>query len=290
MSDASGRAAGELVPQGRQPWVRGARINAITSPAVLPAVVRQFSLLMPHPAPDGAPLFPHIELAGDLQAAVPRRQQQFRAGRYCANEALRQLDPGLCGAAVGRTEGGAPVWPRGVTGSVTHTDGFVSAAVAWTYDARGLGLDCERVMCARRAAAVSHLIAGSSELALAGRSVMDGMQAATLVFSAKESVFKCLHPIVGRMFGFGDVQLVDVDSTTRTFECRILRDFAFQLTAGTTVRGQFEIDDPWIHTGLLLTPAAGSTRSTATEIRRTSTGESLRSGTGVFAAGCDTVC
>lgn len=46
--------------------------------------------------------------------------------------ALASLDPQSCLKQLDRAVTGAPVWPEGVTGSITHTDHFAPAAVATT--------------------------------------------------------------------------------------------------------------------------------------------------------------
>ena len=49
-------------------------------------------------------------------------------------------------------------------GSITHTDDFASAAVAFTADAVSLGIDTERVLSAEQARDVGDVVASSSEL------------------------------------------------------------------------------------------------------------------------------
>jgi 4'-phosphopantetheinyl transferase EntD len=48
-------------------------------------------------------------------------------------------------------------------------------------------------------------------------------QLATLLFSAKESFYKCQHPLTGRFLGFQDVE-VDVSFAAGRFSVRVLLD------------------------------------------------------------------
>jgi enterobactin synthetase component D len=194
-----------------------------------------------------------IELPAQLGRAVPRRQRQFRAGRFCALEALRRLEPERTFSAPGRLAGGAPLWPEGTTGSITHTDDFASAAVARTVDLIALGIDTERVVPDARAAAVASVVSRPFELDIAREAGCDAAQALTLVFSAKESIFKCLHPIVHRWFGFHDVRLVRVDARTRTFEVRVTTALSDAVPADTMLQGRFELDATHVHTGIAVT-------------------------------------
>src|SRR5262245_3688487 len=113
---------------------------------------------------DGSEAFPHVEVPPPLRAAVPRRLLQFRAGRFCALDAMRRLEARCSGRAIPRDNDGAPRWPRGFVGSITHARGFVSAAVAHSHDAAGLGLDVEELMSARLASDVLTMIARPSEM------------------------------------------------------------------------------------------------------------------------------
>src|ERR1700761_3617241 len=76
-------------------------------------------------APD-VTLFPDEEAL--LGRAVEKRRREFAAGRGCARRALAAL--GLPPAPLLPGEGGAPRWPDGVVGSITHCAGYAAAAVA----------------------------------------------------------------------------------------------------------------------------------------------------------------
>jgi 4'-phosphopantetheinyl transferase EntD len=206
-------------------------------------------------------VFETVELPHALHAAVRKRQLHFRAGRYCAREALCALDPDRAFRWLARASDGAPIWPDGITGSITHTDDFVSAAVARTSDLGALGIDTELIVSSERARAVAPSVAWASELGHARQAGCDRCEALTLVFSAKESIFKCLHPAVGRFFGFHDVRIVHVNPDTRCFRARIVRSLAEGLPADTILEGRYEIDGSRVHTGIALTATTPSHES-----------------------------
>ena len=227
--------------------------RAARNPRVLPDAARQFSVRIdPNDVGDDDTLFDLIELPDDLRSSVPKRQRQFRAGRYCAMRALGTLDSSLAVEAVPRGPTGAPVWPAGVTGSITHTDDFVSAAVVRRQEALALGIDSERIMSEERAREVQRVVAWPSELACARDAGLSRLEALTLVFSSKESLYKCVHPRVGRVFGFHDVRIERVDPVAGTFYARIARELSEEFPADVMLEGRFEIDYPWVHTGMLL--------------------------------------
>jgi enterobactin synthetase component D len=223
----------------------------VRSPNILPSVARQFSVRIDEMDPFSA-AFDEIELPDDLHSAVPKRQVQFRAGRFCAINALEALDPQQRIRALPRGRNGAPCWPEGVTGSITHTHDFVSAAVARTCDALAIGIDSEPIMADAQARRVMTVVAWPSELAHARAGGFSRLEALTLVFSAKESLFKCLHPVVGRRFDYHDVRIVGVDAASGSFYARPVMNLSPRFSAGATLEGRFELDHRRVHTGMFL--------------------------------------
>jgi enterobactin synthetase component D / holo-[acyl-carrier protein] synthase len=75
----------------------------------------------------------------------------------------------------------------------------------------------------------------------------------TLVFSAKESVLKCLYPEVRRYFDFRDAWVSELDPASARFSVRLLTRLAPGLPGGR-VRGRFERDEGSVCTAMVLPP------------------------------------
>lgn len=188
---------------------------------------------------------------GELEDATPVRQFEFLAGRACAAHALRGL--GRSNESIlRRRQDGTPVWPAGITGSITHTVGFVSVAVGQTHAIAAVGIDSEEILSAERAARIESVFATPAEVATACSAGLDVESAVTLIFSAKESIFKCLHGQVHQIFDFHDVRITDVDGKRRAFHATLTRTLAAALRKGTLVSGNFDVDRRRVHTGLVL--------------------------------------
>jgi hypothetical protein len=71
------------------------------------------------------PLYPGEEAV--IAHTVDNRRREFATGRACARTALAQL--GVPGAAILPGARGAPQWPAGVMGSITHGAGYRACAV-----------------------------------------------------------------------------------------------------------------------------------------------------------------
>jgi 4'-phosphopantetheinyl transferase EntD len=125
---------------------------------------------------------------------------------------------------------------------LTHTGRFASAAVAATSAVGAIGIDTEDIVSPHAADAVSSVVACRDEVAAARRAGCDPLAALTVVFSAKESVFKCLSSRVGRVFEFHDVRFLDADPVTHTFVARVTNALSPKVPAGLLLVGRFEID------------------------------------------------
>ncbi len=156
---------------------------------------------------DREPLFPE-ELPA-VEKAVPKRRAEFSAGRACARAALTALDavPG----PVPRDNGdhGAPVWPKGFVGSITHCDGYRAAAVARAEDILALGIDAEPD--GPLPDGVLNVIHSTAEERAALKRLTDrapGVHWDRLLFSAKETVYKAWYPYHHKMLGFDEAELL----------------------------------------------------------------------------------
>ncbi len=136
--------------------------------------------------------------------AVPKRVHEFAGGRACARAALARL--GFNGVALPMGTDRAPLWPAGITGSITHTDGFCAAVVATTATIRALGVDVEPADAVK--AHLWHRICRPEELAtFQSADSREATRAATLIFSAKEAFYKCQHFLTGEWLGFADLRI-----------------------------------------------------------------------------------
>src|SRR6185295_10925222 len=86
-----------------------------------------------------APLYPEEKEV--IERAVEKRRREFRTGRACARAALAKL--GVEARAIPSGPKGAPQWPAGIAGSITHCDGYRACAVAHQADLVSIGIDAE---------------------------------------------------------------------------------------------------------------------------------------------------
>jgi 4'-phosphopantetheinyl transferase EntD len=166
----------------------------------------------------GTVLFPEEQAA--IADAVESRRREFATGRACARAALARL--GQPAVPVPRGPDGAPQWPAGTVGSITHCAGYRAAAVTLTTDVASLGIDAEPDEPLPDHGMLD-LIASDEERARL-RALAAGTPGTSwdrLLFSAKESVYKTWFPLARRWLGFESADVV-IDAAGGTFTARLL--------------------------------------------------------------------
>jgi 4'-phosphopantetheinyl transferase EntD len=145
------------------------------------------------------------------------RLRDTAAGRVAARAALGRA--GLTAISIGRDDRGAPIWPTGIVGSITHTDALALAAVGSSDVLGAIGIDLERMRALTPAAL--ELIACSAERARL-RAASDPALDAVALFCAKEAFYKAQYPHTHRVLGFDAVEIVfDPPAPTRGFTARV---------------------------------------------------------------------
>lgn len=143
-------------------------------------------------------------LVQSCSPAVRGHQLTHLAGRLCAERALHSLTGQL--HAIGRHPDGAPVWPVGLLGSISHDTLGAVALVAYCRDYRWLGVDVEPLLDASGCQAVREVCLTVDERKQLHASRQPALET-TLRFSAKEAYYKAVHPVLGGAMDFLDVEL-----------------------------------------------------------------------------------
>ena len=168
------------------------------------------------------PLHPEEEVC--VAKAVAPRRAEFSTGRWCARKALGELGMPASPILVGPFRG--PVWPPGVTGSITHDGGICAAIVGRRAQYSGLGIDLVEV-----ARAEPIVQAAESVLHAPGEET----ESSVLRFSAKESAIKAISGQMGRWVDFTEVS-VRIDPA---FFQASVAGFPWVVTGWWAVLGEF---------------------------------------------------
>ena len=194
-----------------------------------------------------------------VEGAGATRHQEFATVRGCARRALTML--GESPQAVLKGARGEPQWPPGIVGSMTHCTGYTAAVVARASDVRGIGIDAEPSGPMPDGALTIVALASEQQQVVSLGSTAE-ICWDKLLFSAKESVFKCWYPATHIELGFRDAEVTfspnwtnDCDGGRRgRFHVRLIRSAVTHLP--TDFEGRWRVGDGFAMTAVVL-PAVG---------------------------------
>jgi 4'-phosphopantetheinyl transferase EntD len=147
---------------------------------------------------------------GDEQALMPEEAAAFAgsvtavrrasgAARIVARRLLAQA--GLEGCALPKSRSGAPIWPPGIVGSMSHDSRVAIAAVAMRREFGALGIDIEPAE--DLPAGLLDWVATPRERGEIGEDPCQGR----LLFAAKEAVYKAVYPLDQTFLEHHDIEV-----------------------------------------------------------------------------------
>lgn len=170
-----------------------------------------------------------------IQGAAPVRVAQFTAGRVCGRLALSRF-----GAAsttpILQGEDRAPIWPNGYVGSISHTDAWCGAAVARDDVMRSVGIDLEPATPLKEA--LWRRVCTPAERDRLRELPNAGLMG-KILFSAKESVYKCQYTITAQFLGFHAVEIEVTDGAYRA----VFQQPAGEFQPGDVIDGKYLVED-----------------------------------------------
>jgi 4'-phosphopantetheinyl transferase EntD len=187
----------------------------------------------------GANLSLSMLYASEMTAmkANAARRTEFLSGRNAAAVAL--ADAGFHRANtcyIGRDSFGAPQWPTGWIGSITHSKGTYIAIAAKTADYLSIGVDIEMFRGDDMDTAIARICMVEDD---------DATALPTLIFSAKEAIYKACHPLIGGNLWFTDFTVTQANEDGT---------FAWQFNPNPAINGhgQFQVTDTGVLTCVAL--------------------------------------
>ncbi|HZP53587.1 4'-phosphopantetheinyl transferase family protein [Actinocrinis sp.] len=153
--------------------------------------------------PLDAVLFPEEE--AELAQAVEKRRLEFTTVRHCARTALARL--GIAPVAILPGDRGAPQWPAGIVGSMTHCTGYRAAVVARSSQLATIGVDAEPHEALPPEVLTTVTVAEERERLKRLAADRPAVHWDRLLFSAKESVYKAWFPLTGRWLDFEEASI-----------------------------------------------------------------------------------
>jgi len=179
-----------------------------------------------------------------------KRRAEFTLGRICAHEALSRF--GLESEPILRNpETREPCWPDSVWGSITHSAGFAAVAVGLKKEIRGVGIDLESFSRSVDFKIRKQVCVDSELEWLESIPTKQANRALRIIFSAKESIFKCIYPGTKTYLSFKDAA-VTINETEKNFTFTIFKSFPGIIQHGFTHHGWYSEMDKMLLTSVYI--------------------------------------
>ena len=141
---------------------------------------------------------------GYVEKAIAKRVKEFTAGRSLARLLMQLL--GDEPSALHPGDRRMPLWPEGLTGSITHCDTHCACALARVGKTQSVGIDMEHI------GRISdelwrQLFTANEQARLRDLNSEDRQRHATIIFSAKEAFYKLQYPITRSWLNFMDAEV-----------------------------------------------------------------------------------
>ncbi|GEM_PF-2478183 len=178
---------------------------------------------------------------GNLKSTSNKRKNEFIAGRLCVKQAF--INMGVHPKPIPVTADGAPLWPEEIVGSISHTNNFAFSALARKKEISGLGIDTEAWIDKKRIKNVVEFVATKKETNWLKRQTLSKkIKLFTLLFSAKESVYKYFYSLTKTSIDFEDLEITIEENPANQFRFKLLKNLSVEFSKGYEGTGWYEHD------------------------------------------------
>ena len=189
-------------------------------------------------------LFPEEQL--HIKTAVGKRCHEFSTGRYCAHNAMQTLVTNKQALVAGEKR--EPLWPDGIIGSISHSGDCCIAIVSADPSLIALGCDVEKNE--PSGLNIRDMICTEQDLHYLGERG-DDPYAWKLIFSAKESIYKCLYPLLKHWIGFADATVI-CDFDAGSYRVLMSEKLNIPENIVSKMQGRFIVGEDYIFTSMIV--------------------------------------
>ncbi|MGK5095128.1 4'-phosphopantetheinyl transferase superfamily protein [Deltaproteobacteria bacterium TL4] len=188
------------------------------------------------------------ELECIQQVTSVKRRWEFILGRHCAHQALGE-GAGPPPPILKDPKTREPLWPAPFIGSITHAEDWGAAAVGRKSWIRGVGLDIESVQREINPRIERIICVDQEREWLSTFSGAEKDYYLKLIFSAKESIFKCFYPQSRVYLGFHDA-CVTLAPSSNGFEFTLFKACGPSFPVGFRHQGNYQRQEHLILTAI----------------------------------------
>ena len=157
------------------------------------------------------------DLPEKLESASTKRKIEYIASRVCGIQEGESLKD------IGSHPNGAPRFPNNYIGSLTHSKDFAVCSRALSSDFLSIGIDIERLVDEKKMNTLEKMVLTKKELLYLKKSE-NMLRDATIMFSAKESLYKLINPLAQCFINFQEGIVLSINSVTNKADIELKSD------------------------------------------------------------------
>ncbi|MFB0857586.1 4'-phosphopantetheinyl transferase [Enterobacter cloacae] len=178
-----------------------------------------------------------IPFPAKLHSAVVKRKAEYLAARYAAQRVLQSCG---CDGTPGTAPDRSPLWPAGWRGSLSHSHEWALAVVVPEDSGLTPGIDIE-FSAPEIMQRTAHLFTTSEEQAYLATCPMEAGRAQLITFSAKESLYKALYPVVGHVLDFDAARVCKIEPVRQRITLELTRTLSARHIKGSQIQGYYHL-------------------------------------------------
>lgn len=162
-----------------------------------------------------------LKILPEVMNFHPKRREEFLLGRILLKKAFKNyFNLNVTDFPIDKSR--MPIAPSGFVISISHDADEVMVAISKINTS--IGIDLENIGRIKPALEPQILSTDDDVDFLIKESSLNRDEVLTLVFSAKETLFKALYPLVKQYFGFEKASLLSIDKNLGTYKIKINSD------------------------------------------------------------------
>ncbi|PMG78023.1 4'-phosphopantetheinyl transferase family protein [Vibrio lentus] len=195
----------------------------------------------------------NVERPESLEMATDKRLAEYLAGRYSALLSLNNHNERFnTPQSINISKHRYPIWPAGFIGSISHCNDQAVSITAKSNKLLSVGVDIELYLSAKMSEKVSWKIHNAEEMSILLSAGIDANIATTLLFSAKESIFKAVYPLVKFYFGFMAVRITQINILEQSMLFEPTQEFLKNRAISPYYKCYFDLQGDRVLTYILL--------------------------------------
>lgn len=179
-----------------------------------------------------------INLPVYIKNSVIKRRAHYLTGRILVKILLNQI--GITDFNLINGSGNEPLWPENIIGSLSHTENYAICAIDHLNNYTGIGVDIQKCISIETANKIWPLIMSTVEKELLITNVIEFPVLLTIVFSAKESLYKALYSQVKSFNYFNLLTITKLDFKNKKFVLELKCDLKNNYNYGDRFEGDFQ--------------------------------------------------